>query len=357
MDIDKEIEPVFTTYNQESISFPLNENAFREFVVSLLGQPESVEGYIEGPFEIDMGSFEHLDHIIDDRIAKQNQSSLLEFKAKLFFHDESSMSFNGVQSFTSYRESRPLICEGFTFTWSYLVKFNNKTTFEKQEILILSLNNEDSSSDSESDQGLIPRISYSIRCTDKGWGVEIAELTQNCLSSFIKINHSSTINKLRKTIIENITLVKYSLTLLIFAIFSWYISQSSGSNFKECENLGLQVDNFLKSSPLVDKKLDFITKLVSSCTKSTPTSPFLLFFITLAPAVTVVLGPSLICRLVQFPSYRFILFTEASKRQRDQYFHTVRDRKKIWIASGLGSLTLSVLGNYIFKFLSSIFHW
>ena len=37
MDKDQGIQPVRIIYNQASISFPLDENAFREFMVSLLG--------------------------------------------------------------------------------------------------------------------------------------------------------------------------------------------------------------------------------------------------------------------------------------------------------------------------------
>ena len=136
--MDQNTQPVPMLYNQSSISLPLNENAFKEFIVSLLGQPETIEGYIEGAFEIDMGGLEYLNSQIDSRIDTQNASSILEFRAKLFFNDGSSTSFNRLQSFLEYNEIRPLICEGFVFTWTYLVKFNNKQASEKQEISISS---------------------------------------------------------------------------------------------------------------------------------------------------------------------------------------------------------------------------
>ena len=136
--MDQIAQPVPMLYTQSSISLPLDENAFKEFIVSLLGQPETIEGYVEGAFEIDMGGLEYINSSIDSRIDKQNISSLLEFRAKLFFNDGSSTSFNGLKSFLEYSEIRPLICETFVFTWTYLVKFNNKQASEKQEISISS---------------------------------------------------------------------------------------------------------------------------------------------------------------------------------------------------------------------------
>ncbi len=104
----------------------VDRDAFTEFVVSLLGKPESVEGYVEGAFEIDFGGFKQLNQIIDDRITKQNQSVLVEFRSKLFFNDNSSLSFSGIKSFQEYKERRNLICRGFIFTWVYLVEFHDK---------------------------------------------------------------------------------------------------------------------------------------------------------------------------------------------------------------------------------------
>ncbi|WP_293056265.1 hypothetical protein [Okeania sp. SIO2B3] len=68
-----EIPPFSINRKNPSINLPINMEAFKEFVVSLLGKPESVEGYVEGAFEIGFRGFEQLNYIIDDRITKQNQ--------------------------------------------------------------------------------------------------------------------------------------------------------------------------------------------------------------------------------------------------------------------------------------------
>lgn len=365
MDKEQGIQPVPIIYDQASISLPLDESAFREFMVSLLGQPESIEGYIEGAFEIDLGKFEQLNHLIDDRIAKQNQSSLLEFRAKLFFSDGSSMSFNGVHNFQNYRELRPLICEGFIFTWSYLVKFNDKQVSEKQEISVSSVE-EDVSSNTKTkrkksillgfDLGLsdkIPKISYSARCTDKGWGIEITELIRKYFLGFTKTNTSFWII-LRRKIIENFKAVEYSCMLLAYFFLIGLTWQSSETGLTECRSLSGQSSQFVKDNISIDEKIDFLVQLVSACNSKVSSFisfvlPMLLFF------ATAFLLPILIHKLVQLPNYRFLLFTEASKSRRDEYFRKINDRRSFWVVTILVGLIIGTLGNFAFTWLISFF--
>ena len=59
--------------------------------------------------------------------------------------------------------------------------------------------------------------------------------------------------------------------------------------------------------------------------------------------------------MIQLPNYRFLLFTEESKKARDEYFRKLADRKTFWIVTVLVGLIIGLLGNYIFTFLSNIF--
>lgn len=361
MDENKRIQLAPIVYNQASISLPLDENAFKEFMVSLLGQPESIEGYIEGAFEIDIGKFEYLSNLIDDRIAKQNLSSLLEFRAKLFFNDGSSMSFNGVQNFVSYRELRPLICEGFVVTWSYLVKFNDKQASEKQEISISSIDSATQKNKKNksifsgldfSSSHKLPKISYSVRCTDKGWGIEISELVRRCLSSFTKTN-SSLGSVLRQKILENFKLVEYFCIALSYILSFMLVFQSSETNAQQCRNLSKQGSQYVKGSMPVNQKVDFLIQVVSAC--NSQSSSFISFVI---PTFSLLAGyfllPPLIYRIVKLPDYRFLLFTEASKKERDEYFRKMNDRKSFWIITVSIGLIIGILGNYIFTWLTTL---
>jgi len=364
MDKDKKNQVPIVYNPPGSISLPLDENAFKEFMVSLLGQPESIEGYIEGAFEIDIGGFEHLNNLIDDRIARQNLSSLLEFKAKLFFNDGSSTSFNGVQSFISHRELRPLICKGFIFTWSYLVKFNDKQASERQEISISSVNEDDNTGSKRRKKSRLlnleldisnkfPRISYSVRCTDKGWGIEITELIRRCLSNLIKTNYSLG-NALRQKVLENFKMVEYSCWFLSFMIMTMLMSQFADTEMKECRSLSGKGSQFTKDNVLINEKIDFLIQILSACHSSSPS----FFFFPIMQIVFVaiwMLLPILIYNLIKLPDYRFMLFTEASEKERDEYFRKTNDRKTFWIVTLLIGLMIGVGANYIYSWLTTFF--
>jgi hypothetical protein len=73
-----------SNYNQSSVILPVDIDTYQEFLLSLLGQHESVEGTVRGAFEIGIEDFKHLNQIIDTRIDNHYPSSLLEFRAKLF---------------------------------------------------------------------------------------------------------------------------------------------------------------------------------------------------------------------------------------------------------------------------------
>jgi hypothetical protein len=346
-------------YNQSSITFPLNEESFKEWIISLLGQPESIEAHLTGSFEIGMQDFIDISTVIDDRIIRQNLSSLLEFKAKLFFDDDSSMTFNGVDSFINYIERRSLTCTGFIFTWSYLVKFTNKMSSEKQEILIFSVEEDRSKSkresislyelffvdlDTEESSDSKPRISYSIECTDKTWGIEIAELIRKCLAKSMKLNLYPYF-KLRKVITENFfrTYLLVPLFLLCYKLFTITTSAST----KACNDLIAKKASWIGESISTNRKADYLIDAISYCNNKVDTSSLLLKDLPIIFAILIL--PFLIYFVLKLPNFRFMLFTDESERKRHKYFKDLsRNRTVIWTL--LGGIICSVIASYIFQY-------
>jgi hypothetical protein len=171
------------------------------------------------------------------------------------------MTFNGVDSFTSYVELRSLTCVGFIFTWSYLVKFHNKQSAEKQEILISSLEeNAPKAKNTKSIQrllrlilddvneisGLVPKITYSVKCTDKTWGVEISELIRKHLLKSMKANLHPYF-KVRQIVTENSFLICFFFPSLILFAYLFYkaISDLESPSINIC-------NDFLSSFELVN---------------------------------------------------------------------------------------------------------
>ena len=95
-------------------------------MIGLLGKPEQIEGYVEGAFEVNVSNSQDLYSKIDNRIIRQHDALLLEFKAELFFNDDSSITFNTIGNLISHQETRAVTCTGFNFTWSYLVSFSKE---------------------------------------------------------------------------------------------------------------------------------------------------------------------------------------------------------------------------------------
>ncbi len=183
MNQDDQIQPIPLYYDRGSITFPFDEEAFKDFMVALLGKPETIEGYVEGAFEINFDDVKNINYQIDNRILSQHDACLLEFKAKLYFDDNSSISLNSIEELCNYEDPRQLVCTGFIFTWSYLVKFNKNKHPERQEISVFT------NPEKEKHEIIIvelPRISYSLRYTERSWGLDLSVLLKNVLLSILK---------------------------------------------------------------------------------------------------------------------------------------------------------------------------
>jgi hypothetical protein len=360
--MDKDIQPVPFIYDQASIVLPLDEDTFKDFLVSLLGQPETIEGQMKGSFEINIGDFQKIDQLLDNRIETQNLSSLLEFKAKLFFDDDTSMSFNGVESFVSYNEIRPLICTGFIFTWSYLVKFHNKQASEKQEISISSVASKESSVVFLSDFKDVQtnKIIYSVRCTNKSWGIEIAELIRKTLLMLFKSNNSLYFIR-RKS--SQSTIFFVFVTACILICFSYIFRKGIIIlGIESCSSLMDQAKSYIEKDVKLEQKINLILQLSSKCNGSigfgdgsTIYVILLVVFVFLSVALSFALALKIV-ELIQPPDYHFILFTEKSRKVRKEYFRKLKGWRIFWaVTISLGlilGITSGVIGNYIYSFLT-----
>ena len=377
--MDENLEPhIPILYDRESIRFPLDKTAFKEFIGSLLGQPEFIEGHIEGAFEIDFGKVQDIDNRIDNRIIKQNNSSLIEFKAKLFFNDGSSMSFNGIHRFLEYRkqEIRPLICDGFVFTWSYLVEFNDKAAPERQEISIFSVI-EDAPVTQKSKwrfnlvnlfsmdldiQSTLPKINYSVRATDRVWGIEITDLIRRVLSNCINMELSH-YSKIRRGIIKNFGLIVFPLWLLLCFGGALIQLRLESNNLTLCRELSEKSSEFTTNTVPINEKVNFLIQFLDACNASasnyetSSSSIFLLVILGIIPVWILMLV--IIYILIKLPAYRFILFTEESRKERDKYFRNQKNRKTFLTITIIVGLIVGVFSgifaNYIFAWLRNIF--
>ncbi|MGD1715786.1 hypothetical protein [Dapis sp. BLCC M172] len=288
---------------------------------------------------------------------------MVEFRAKLFFNDNSSFSFSGIKSFQEYenKERRNLICTGFIFTWVYLVEFHDKKVPERQEISVSSVESVEEDTLYFVDQ--VPKISYYVRCTNQGWGIEIGELVRNCIIGFVKTNVP--LAGFRRKAMNNHSLVGFFSFILVFLlsfVFFWIYSQE---RLTSCRSFSDQIAQFIGDNILLAEKVDFLIKFFNTCQVTNLKENIIIIFLffTLFSFFTSILFSilmsELIFRLIKLPTYRFLIFTEASKRERDKYFRRVSNRKNFWwivvVAGLIIGVSASILASYLLEWLGNTF--
>lgn len=174
------------------VAFPFNKHQFADFLVSLLGKPQTISKRFDGSFCIDKESISNLFEIINQRIYQQNDGQLIKFRATLYYSDNSSITLEGYDHLINYNEALPLVVEAAHLTWQYLVRFNDKETPEKQEINVSFVANSDRPRRYDFDdepyfimtsQG---NISIRINHTARSWGADMEALLSKHLERLVK---------------------------------------------------------------------------------------------------------------------------------------------------------------------------
>jgi|GEM_PF-6275605 len=62
-----------------------------------------------------------------------------------------------------------------------------------------------------------------------------------------------------------------------------------------------------------------------------------------------ILLPMIVYKSIKLPTYRFLLFTEKSKKKRDEYFRKMNDRRTFWVVTVLMDLIIIIIVNYLFR--------
>jgi hypothetical protein len=117
------------------ISIPVSGRDLASFIVDLLGQRRATEKVFLGySFIIDFQWLLNLHEVIAQRISSQNEGTLIDFKASLYFDSGRSNDIFTFSAFRSYRDISNETCIAVELNWVYLIKFPQKSLPEKQEI-------------------------------------------------------------------------------------------------------------------------------------------------------------------------------------------------------------------------------
>ncbi|WP_122516966.1 hypothetical protein [Pseudomonas viridiflava] len=118
------------------IQVPIKKKDFGDFITSLLGQPETINGRKNGSFKIDHAWLVNLHHLIEQRIKLQAKSTLVDFTAVVSYHDAPERTITTAKGFINFHETRITTTKSIVLTWTYLVSFPGKPAPEKQEISV-----------------------------------------------------------------------------------------------------------------------------------------------------------------------------------------------------------------------------
>lgn len=164
-----------------TVVLPCPPDKFSEFIAGLLGRPQTIETIVEGPFVVRKDDAVNLYHLIDQRLASQNEANLVQFTARIVYDDDSSVLLNSLQDFVAYNEVKPLKSTALHLSWTYLIQFRLKSFPEKQVIQV-SFNIEDRflMSSNKSFARFISAegsaMTIRIEHTDRTWGTDIEAL-------------------------------------------------------------------------------------------------------------------------------------------------------------------------------------
>ena len=117
-----------------SVGFAAERDQLKKIVSDLLGEPQTIAKYFDGSFDINKNSVAQIDHLVRQRLKQQNEGDVISLIIKVTYDDNSTITYNSLESFEAYNEIGPLLPTAISFSWVLLVKFPHKDTPEKQSI-------------------------------------------------------------------------------------------------------------------------------------------------------------------------------------------------------------------------------
>ncbi|MDO9270620.1 MAG: hypothetical protein Q7T96_16065 [Methylobacter sp.] len=332
-----------------TVMLPCEPSQFGAFVSSLLGRPQTIYKPISGPFEINKDDIQNIHQLIEQRLHQQNDASLIQFTAKIFYDDNSSVLLNTVNDLIHYNEVKPLLSVGVRLSWTYLIKFRNKDVPEKQEITIYfgsetkhhirsfrALEFDDSAYFGRSG------IMLEIKHTDRTWGEDIISLLSGNLKN-LKIKVSAT----RNFVYENSSTIGFLSGLLMFligisgAIFSinaYY--RELTFKFKKISELQSHANDMLSA------KINFMLDL-STNGDSFKFTLAIIALICVFLIVSIIFGVFIGEKADSRPK-SFILLSKLAEKDKSENKNKPNRDWSMFILSLLGGVFSGIVANFIF---------
>lgn len=331
---------------------PCPPDQFRDFIAGLLGKPQTIERYVEGPFELTKPDAENLYHLLDQRISSQNDATLVQFTARIIYSDNSSVLLNSFSDFQSYNEVKPLISTGLHLSWTYLIQFKNKSFPEKQNIDISFISDPSQEARARLVTGSADFIRVThiidtrstpcairIQHTDRTWGVDIEALLKGQIETLRKPQSSG-----RRIANQYAGMIGFatSATAILVSLFLSYLVAEHFSSEYASQAKALRGS----TAEALARQIDFLTGLVAS-------GAWTRFSLVLLFVGTVVIIGAIVCGVFisDQASQQGKTFVLLTKRATDAMHQYKQLHQRSWYslpAAIIGTILLGVLANLIF---------
>lgn len=306
------------------VALPFNEDQFKDFIVSLLGKPQTISKNFSGSFEIQKSTITTIHEILNQRITQQNDSQLIQFRTTVYYDDNSTVTLNGYDHLIHYNENLPLISKAVHLTWQYLIKFRDKNNYERQEIN-LSFTTNHSEYPISNDNGIryygSSYVNILINHTARTWGADIEALLSKHLKTIVK--EESKFSRYLRFSDETVTSIITGFLALITLSFACYKTLNLRKN--------LNLDTVFWIHHYFGYIFLFIAMLI------------------LAKVVGVIIEE---IHLQSKPS--FILLTNDSEKDKTESLKSYKNNWKKYFWTIFSGILLGIIGNYIYDYLTTI---
>ncbi len=329
------------------LALPYEEEDFKEFIVGLLGKPQTITKRLKGVFEIHLQDLQNFHELINQRIVQQNGGKLIQLKTKIYFNDESSVLLSTYGELLTYNEVKPIISEAVKMSWSYLIQFSDKKFPEKQEIEITIISTPDRRLIEDDDLlYYLPKSEFrlNIQHTARSWGSDIESLLSHQINSIV-VPQSKWRIFLNRNSYKVATffgvLIVFSASIGIFFVVRTYVETQTNIVDTEIKRTGTDII----------QKMDFLLKYIAS-NRRAKLDAITTIILTGFLLISVAMG-AWVQSLAKLEENSYVILTREAQKAKDRQEKRLKKKLILFLLSFCLSIITGVIANLIFKWIMS----
>jgi hypothetical protein len=340
-----------------AVTLPMSIEDFKDFVTSLLGKPQSISRMMEGPFEVQRENIENLYHLVNQRVNQQNEAHLLQFVVEVVYDDHSTATLNSFQDFKRFNEVRSVVSVAVHLSWTFMVRFQDKTVPEKQVIEVSIVAGPASRAIEVRDGRLSGHGSFALMAgsfmssrishTARTWGADLEAMLTGALKCYVTKQHV-----IKRLISKHSEKVGVGIMAVLF-IASLIVAYFTINRFMISQLAELQGLNDPSKGDVAQAKMDYLLAFLAS-----GVWPRCFFYVIVFLIISLVLSIGLgiwvgTAAAIHEPSY--LLLTAQSEKEMADVKRKNQRSWRTFILAIATSIVVSSINKIVFAWL--FFFW